>query len=112
MKYYNLYNQEENYIFTNGAPANLETLVSTYPLIGQIPFALETDKTGHIIFNITILELLKTQYNIDEGLTDQEAIKEIQRLANLPDDEVDSQIRIADALEDLVVLNMPDEEVE
>ena len=111
MKYFNLYDKEKTYIFPNGMPANEGTLISNYPLIGQIPFVLETDKTNHIIFSISLLELLRIKYNINEELTDEEAVEEIQTLVN-KEEEISDETRIADALEDLVVLNMPDEEVE
>lgn len=112
MKYFSLYNGENSYIFPNGMPAGEGELIKSYPLINQIPFILQTDRSGHIIFNISLLELLRNQYDISEEVSDEEAVEIIQEIENRTDDEVDSQIRIADALEDLVVLNMPDEEVE
>jgi hypothetical protein len=57
---------------------------------------------------------MRARYNIDPSLSDNDALQAIQTIINTPDPEPttpEDTTRIADALEDLVVLNMPDEEV-
>lgn len=111
MKHYlEKYNKFKEYLFSNGEKAGYEKLKDLYPGIDSIEYVVTTDYTRKIIISMEPLILMRTEYNIDEKLSDNDAIDKILEIIN-KENEIDEQTRIADALEDLVVLNMPDEEV-
>lgn len=111
MVYAEKYNKEKTYFFQDGHYATYEELRAIFPAIDDLVWIVFTDYTGNIIISFEPLALKRTELDIDTSLTDDEAIVAIVEKMNAPDEEVSDQTRMADALEDLVVLNMPDEEV-
>jgi hypothetical protein len=101
------YDKDKTYFFTDGSYATYETLRELYPAIEDLKWLVYTDYTHRIIISFVPLDLERTELDIDTTLSDEEAIAEIISRKNAPS----NQTRMADALEDLVVLNMPDEEV-
>jgi hypothetical protein len=113
MYYAEKYNKEKIYYFQDGKIADYERLQQIFPAIDDLTFIVFTDYSRQIIISFEILNLVRTRYNISTELTDDQAIAAIIEIMNNPDpEEYTDTTRIADALEDLVVLNMPDEEVE
>lgn len=111
MVYAELYNRGKTYFFQDNHYATYEALKALFPAINDLVQIVFTDFSGQIIISIEPLNLKRTELGIDPTLTDEEALLEIVDKLNNPEEEITDQMRIADALEDLVVLNMPDEEV-
>lgn len=112
MVYIEKYDKEKIYYFQNGSVADYDRVKAIYPGVDNLTYIVHTDYTGDIIILMELLNLKRTELNIDESLTEEEAIEEILEILNEENVDTDDTTRIADALEDLVVLNMPDEEVE
>lgn len=107
------YNGRKTYMYPNGEVATPERIEQDFPAISIFKHVIETDASGQVCFAVENFSAMRTRYEIDSSLTDEEAIAAIQEIINTPQEApaYDDQTRIADALEDLVVLNMPDEEV-
>lgn len=111
MYYLEKYDKTKIYFFQDGKIADYNKIKELYPAVDEMVYIAITDYTGQILINFELLNLKRTELNIDKTLSDDEAIAKILEIMNTPKTEIDDQTRIADALEDLVVLNMPDEEV-
>lgn len=111
MKKLEIYDGTKTYMYPNMTIATPERIQADYPAILVFPHVIETDDAGQVCFAIENFSAMKSRYNIDSTLTDEEALSEIEEILNAePEPVLDDNTRIADALEDLVVLNMPDEE--
>ena len=111
MKKLELYDGTKTYMYPNMKLATPDVMQADYPAILAFPHVIETDEAGQVCFAIENLSAMRSRYNIDTTLTNEEAIEAIEEIINTePEPELDNQTRIADALEDLVVLNLPDEE--
>lgn len=113
MKVLEFYDGTKTYMYPNMKVATPEVMQRDYPAILAFRHVIETDEAGEVCFAIENFSAMKSRYNIDNTLTDEEALAALQEAINVvPEEEtqIDDQTRIADALEDLVVLNMPDEE--
>lgn len=111
MVYAELYNKGKTYFFQDNHYATYEALKALFPAINDLAQIVFTDYSGQIIISIEPLNLKRTELEIDPTLTNEDAVLAIVNKLNNPEEEVSDETRIADALEDLVVLNMPDEEV-
>lgn len=100
-------------MYPNGEIATKERMEADFPAITAFKHVIETDENNQVCFAVQNFAAMRSSYNIDERLSDNEALQMIQDILNAPEPapEPTDQTRIADALEDLVVLNMPDEEV-
>ena len=107
------YDNAKTYMYPNGELATPERIQKDFPALSVFKHVIETDENGEVCYAVTNFSAMRTRYEIDNSLTDQEAIVRIQEIMNEQQQMVvhDDTTRIADALEDLVVLNMPDEEV-
>lgn len=106
------YDKEKIYVFQSGEIANYERIKNIFPGIDNMTYIVFTDYTKNIIISIEPLNLKRTELNIDPKLSENDAISRISDILTQQDRIlVEDTTRIADALEDLVVLNMPDEEV-
>lgn len=114
MHYLEFYDNTKTYMYPNGEIATPERVQNDYPAISRFKHVIETDANGEVFYSYENFSAMKTRFNIDPSLNDNIALAAIQQIMNTPDPEPttpDDTTRIADALEDLVVLNMPDEEV-
>lgn len=112
MKVLEFYDGTKTYMYPNMKLATPEVVLADFPAILAFKHVIETDENGQVLFAVENFSAMRSRYNIDTTLTDEEALAEIQSLINAePEPVLDDNTRIADALEDLVVLNMPDEEV-
>ena len=105
------YDGAKTYMFPDGTLATPETVIQQFPAILAFAHIIETDVLGEVMFAVQNLSAMRSSYELDMTLTEDEAITELQRIINLPPATPvvdDTQQRIADALQDLVVLNMPD----
>lgn len=111
MKILEFYDGTKTYMYPNMKLATPEVVLADFPAILAFKHVIETDENGQVLFAVENFSAMRSRYNIDTTLTDEEALAEIQDLLNTePEPILDDNTRIADALEDLVVLNMPDEE--
>lgn len=103
-----MYTGEKVYAFPTGAIASPEVVYAKFPAAKVFPFVVGTDKKGQVIQAMYNLSVLRDTYNIDDSLTDDEAIAAIEEIMNTEpapvEETVSDQTRIADALEDMVVL--------
>lgn len=102
MKYLERYTGKKAYMFPNGRLATPEVMLEKYESILIFPHFIETDERGEICWSIQSISAARTQYDIDPGLTDDEAIIEIQRIINTPpiiDDTPGAEERMAAAME-------------
>ena len=112
MKVLEFYNGSKTYMFPNGELATPERIEHDFPAITTFKHMIETDEAGEVCFAVQNFSAMRSLYNIDSSLNDDDALQAISEIINTPTPEqgVSDETRIADALEDLVVLNMPDEE--
>ncbi|MBE6902246.1 MAG: hypothetical protein E7478_07205 [Ruminococcaceae bacterium] len=107
MKKLEEYTGEKVYAFPNGARATREAVLQRFPAAEDFTFVVTTDEYGEVMFGMDNLSALRSIYNIDKSLSKEDAIAAIEEIMNTPaevNEEVSDQTRIADALEDMVVL--------
>ena len=87
--------------------------MSNYPAILTFKHVIETDEAGQVCFAIENLSAMRSRYNIDKTLSDEEAVQAIQDILNAPEPEAEpsAEERIASALEFQNMMSLPDEEV-
>ena len=111
MKVLEFYDGTKTYMYPNMKLATPEVVLADFPAILAFKHVIETDENGQVLFAVENFSAMRSRYNIDKTLDDDEALETIQEIINAePEPVLDDNTRIADALEDLVVLNMPDEE--
>lgn len=111
MKVLEFYDGTKTYMYPNMKLATPEVVLADFPAILTFKHVIETDENGQVLFAVENFSAMRSRYNIDKTLDDDEALEAIQEIINAePEPVLDDNTRIADALEDLVVLNMPDEE--
>ena len=102
------YDGSKTYMFPNGELATPERVKKDYPAVEAFTHIVETDEAGQVMFAIQNLAAIKSQMGLDMGLSDEEAISQIEEIRNTPPPEpgVSAEERIAAALEFQNVLNM------
>lgn len=108
------YTGEKTYMFPSGAIATPEATLNEFPACLTFAHVVETDDAGEVMFALQNLGSLRSQYNIDPALSEDDAIAAIQEILNYEPpaviiDETEStpEERIAAALEYANVLAMP-----
>ena len=102
MKIIEKYTGEKTYMFPNGALATPEVMVAQFPAVMAFAHIIETDEAGEVCFAVQNLSAMRSLYNIDASMTEDEAIAAIQEIINaepVVDDTPNSEERIAAALE-------------
>lgn len=105
------YSPNNTYMLGNGESGH-EAVVKYFPGVENFTHIVETDEGEEIAYAIELFSATKSRLGVDPSLPEEEAIAEIERIRNLPPPEPipdTTQVRIADALQDLVVLSMPDD---
>ena len=89
----------KTYMFPNGDIATPERIISDFPAIQTFPHVLEIN--GNVCQAVMELQALRGIHNIDENLTDDEAIEAIEVIMNTPppEPEPSAEERIAAAME-------------
>lgn len=111
-RYFELYNKNKTYYSPIGEEFTPEVVALKYPIVNSgLPVVIETDSSRVLFGGYGLLSQYKSFYGIDESLSDTEAIKEIERVANLPPPEPEptAEERIAAALEFQNILMLPEE---
>lgn len=116
MKIIEKYTGEKVYMFPNGAIATKEAVLADFPAALTFVHIVETDEAGEVMFAFQNLSAMRTMYNIDKSLSEDEAIAAIQEIVNTPpvvtEAEPTPEERIAAAMEYQVMASLPDETTE
>lgn len=114
MKIIEKYTGEKTYMFPNGALATKEVMLEQFPAVLTFTHIIETDEHGEVAFAVQNLSAMRSLYNLDPSLSEEQAIAAIQEIVNtVPEENTDptAEERIAAALEYQVMASLPDEEV-
>lgn len=101
MKIIEKYTGEKTYMFPNGAIATKEAVLSQFPAALTFVHIVETDEAGEVMFALQNLAAMRSLYEIDKSLNEEEAIAAIQTAINQVsvNAEATAEERIAAALE-------------
>ena len=104
------YTGEKDYVTPSGVLYNKEKVLEEFPAALTVPFVVETNSKGRVIFGMSALDTLCSVYGIDDKLSDEEAIAAIEEIRNTPtpDPEPTAEERIAAAQELIALNSMPD----
>ena len=104
------YTGEKDYVTPSGVLYNKEKVLEEFPAALSVPFVVETNSKGRVIFGMSALDTLCSVYGIDDELSDEEAIAAIEEIRNAPapDPEPTAEERIAAAQELIALNSMPD----
>ena len=104
------YTGEKDYVTPSGVLYNKEKVLEEFPAALSVPFVVETNSKGRVIFGMSALDTLCSVYGIDDKLSDEEAIAAIEEIRNTPapDPEPTAEERIAVAQELIALNSMPD----
>lgn len=113
MKVLEIYDGTKTYMYPNMTLATPQVMMSNYPAILTFKHIIETDEAGQVCFAIENLSAMRSRYDIDKTLSDEEAVQAIQNILNAPEPETEpsAEERIASALEFQNMMSLPDEEV-
>lgn len=103
MKYLEKYTGKKTYAYPSGALATPERVLSDFEAALTFTHVVETDANGQVMFGFYNLSALRSQYDINPELNDDDAIAVIQGRMNEPapepSNEPTAEERIAAALE-------------
>lgn len=100
----------KTYMFPNGAVATPDAIRSQFPAVDAFTHVLEIN--GNVCQAVMELQALRSLHNVDESLTEEEAIQVLEQIINTPPEQIPSpEERIASALEFQNILMLPDEGV-
>lgn len=111
MKVIEKYTGEKAYMFPNGTIATQEAVLQQFPAALAFTHIVETDEGHEVMFALQNLSAMRSLYNIDTALTENEAISAIQEVVNTPEPvntEPTAEERIAAAMEYQVMASLPD----
>lgn len=112
MKIIEKYTGTKTYMFPNGALATPEVMLERFPAVLTFVHIIETDEAGEVAFAVQNLNAMRSLYDLDSALTEDEAIAAIQEIVNTPQEstETSAEERTAAALEFIAMSSLPDEE--
>lgn len=113
MKIVEKYTGEKIYMFPNGAIATKEAVLEQFPAALTFVHIVETDENGEVMWAFENLSAMRTIHGIEAGLSEEEAIAQIQEIINTPapvNNEPSAEERIAAALEFQALASMEDVE--
>lgn len=95
------YTGNKTYMFPNGAIGTKEAVLKQWPAALTFTHVVETDEEGQVMWAFNNLAAMKSMYNIDKSLSEEEAIAKLQEIRNAPapEPEASAEERIAAALE-------------
>lgn len=103
MKILEKYTGDKFYMFPNGVLATKEAVLESFPSALTFVHVVETDEAGEVMWAFQNLSAMRSMYNIDKSLTEEEAIMALQEAINTPppivEDAPSAEERIAAALE-------------
>ena len=107
------YTGEKVYMAPSGVIYDKERVLKDFPAALTFVHVVTTDEAGEVMFGMDNLSALRTHYEIDKSLSEEEAIAAIQEIINTPkvvSTEPSAEERIAAALEYQVMSSLPDED--
>lgn len=101
MKKIEKYTGDKTYMFPNGAIATKEAVLKQFPAALTFVHYVETDENGEIMWAFQNLSAMRTMYEIDSSLSEDEALAKIQEIINTPppEPEPSAEERMASAME-------------
>lgn len=87
MKYLEKYTGTKTYMYPSGTLATPEKVLQDFESALTFPHIVETDEAGQVMFGFYNLSAMRTQYGIDSGLEEDEAIQAIEDAMNAPQPE-------------------------
>lgn len=95
------YTGEKTYMFPNGAIATKEAVLKQFPAALSFVHFVETDENGEIMWAFQNLSAMRTMYEIDSSLSEEDALKKIEEIINTPppEPEPSAEERMAAAME-------------
>lgn len=93
------FNSKDVYMFPNGSLATPDAIRQQFPAVDHFPHVLEVN--GDVCQAVMSLSALRQMHNIDDLLSESEAIQAIQTIINTPPPEPEptAEERIAASLE-------------
>lgn len=102
MVYLKIYD-EKTRMYPSGKVATKDTVYADYPAAEVYTHVIGTDRSDQVIKSISSLSMLREQYDIDDTMSDEEAVQAIQDIMNTPREPVEpeptAEERIAASLE-------------
>ena len=74
------YTGNKTYMFPSGVIATPEVMLSEFPAILTFGHIIETDESGEMCYAVNNLNAMRSMYEIDKSLTEDEAIAKIQEI--------------------------------
>lgn len=101
MKKVEKYTGDKTYMFPNGAIATKEAVLKQFPAALTFVHYVETDENGEVMWAFQNLSAMRTMYEIDSSLSEDEALAKIQEIINTPppEPEPSAEERMASAME-------------
>lgn len=95
------YTGDKTYMFPNGAIATKEAVLKQFPAALTFVHFVETDENGEIMWAFQNLSAMRTMYEIDSSLSEEEALAKIEEIINTPpaEPEPSAEERMAAAME-------------
>lgn len=95
------YTGDKTYMFPNGAIATKEAVLKQFPAALSFVHFVETDENGEIMWAFQNLSAMRTMYEIDSSLSEEEALRKIEEIINTPppEPEPSAEERMAAAME-------------
>ena len=111
MKKLIFYDGTKTFMYPNMKIATPEIILADFPAILIFKHVVETDENEQVFFGVENFSAMKTRYNIDSSLTDDEALAALEEIINAEQvAEPSAEERIASALEFQNMMSLPDEE--
>ncbi|MGB8455141.1 MAG: hypothetical protein WCD89_22775 [Anaerocolumna sp.] len=103
-KHLSIYNPEKTYLYPNMKEASPNTVKSEYSSVNFFTCVFETDASETVIYTSPEpMQVIRSRYEIDSSLSDEEAIIAIEVIMNTPQPVIESapsaEERIAAAME-------------
>ena len=116
MKKLYFFDKTKTYIYPNNKLATPDVVAKDFPAtqVG-VKYVVTSDEDGIIMSGLDMFSTLKSVYQIDSSLSDEEALQAIENILNTPetvDETPSAEERIAAALEYQVMSSLPDEQEE
>lgn len=101
MKKVEKYTGDKTYMFPNGSIATKEAVIKQFPAALTFVHFVETDENGEVMWAFQNLSAMRTMYEIDSSLSEDEALAKIQEIINTPppEPEPSAEERMAAAME-------------
>ena len=95
------YTGDKTYMFPNGAIATKEAVLKQFPSALTFVHYVETDENGEVMWAFQNLSAMRTMYEIDSSLSEEEALAKIEEIINTPppEPEPSAEERMAAAME-------------